>query len=73
MNVGNLLLLPRSFGARPEGLFEAEMKTMDEVMAVSQQVIQFCKERNASKRNAMMTSLFVEEVAGNTENHIQER
>ena len=69
MNVGNLLLLPRSFGARPEGLFEAEMKTMDEVMAVSQQVIQFCKERNASKRDAMMTSLFVEEVAGNTVQH----
>ena len=68
-NVGNLLLLPRNFGAMPEELFEAEMKTMDEVMAVSHQVMQFCEERNAGKRDAMMTSLFVEEVAGNTVQH----
>lgn len=65
----DLLLLPPEFGSRPEELFEAEMKTMEDVMAVSEQVMQFCREKGAPERTAMLTSLFVEEMAGNTVQH----
>lgn len=65
----DLLMLSPDFGARPEDLLEAEMKTMDDVMAASRQVMQFCREKGAPERTAMLTSLFVEEMAGNTVQH----
>lgn len=65
----DLLLLPKEFGARPEELFEATMQTMDQVMAVSEQVMRFCKDKGADRRTAMLTALFVEEMAGNTVQH----
>ena len=65
----DLLLLPEDFGSKPENLFTASMHTMEEVMEVSRRVKVFCEERNTSKRVALMTSLFVEEMAGNTVQH----
>ena len=62
----NMLMLPDSFGCAPEELFEASMRTMDEVVDTSVKVLDFCKERGTTERNAVMTSLYVEEMAGNT-------
>jgi anti-sigma regulatory factor (Ser/Thr protein kinase) len=64
-----LLLLPAAFGPKPEELFETSIHNMEEVMAASLGVMQFCSQRGASKRISMMTSLFVEEMAGNIVQH----
>ena len=52
-----------------EELFEASMSTMDDVMKASQEVMTFCAQMGADRKTAMMTSLFVEEMAGNTVQH----
>ena len=65
----DLLLLPESFGPAPEELFTASMHTMEEVMEASRRVKTFCEEKHTSGRTAFMTSLFVEEMAGNTVLH----
>ena len=66
---GDMLLLPEDFGPKPEELFEAAMGSMEDVMKVSGLVMAFCREKGAPKRVAYMTSLFVEEMAGNTVSH----
>ena len=65
----DLILLPEDFGAKPEELFEASLQTMEDVMAVSQQVMDFCREKGATEHTAIMTALFVEEMTGNTVQH----
>ena len=65
----DLILLPEDFGPKPGELFTATLRTMDDVMAVSDRVKAFCEEKQTSKRVAIMTSLFVEEIAGNTVLH----
>lgn len=69
LDPARLLLLPASFGARPEELFEASMQTMDDVMETSARVAAFCESKGAPRRTGTVTSLFVEEMAGNTVQH----
>jgi anti-sigma regulatory factor (Ser/Thr protein kinase) len=45
------------------------MKSMDDVMKTSEQVMQFCSDKGADKRTAYMFSLFVEEMAANIVSH----
>jgi anti-sigma regulatory factor (Ser/Thr protein kinase) len=65
----DFLVLPKDFGAKPEELFEASMHDMDEVIEASEKVRSFCTERGASKGDATMMALFIEEMAGNTIEH----
>ena len=65
----SLLMLPSDFGGRPEDMFEASMRTMQDVSVVSEKIMQFCKQKGTDTRSAMMISLFVEEVAGNVVRH----
>ena len=65
----DLILLPEDFGAKPEEIFEASLHTMEDVMAVSEQVMNFCLDKGATQRTATVTSLFVEEMTGNTVQH----
>ena len=65
----SLLMLPENFGAKPEDTFEAEIKTMDDVMDASRKALAFCRDKGLGEREAQLTSLFVEEVSGNTVQH----
>ena len=68
-SVKDLLLLKKDFGPKPEELFTVSMRTMDDVMEASNHVKAFCEEKHMTPRVALMTSLFVEEMAGNTVQH----
>ncbi|MCR5790303.1 MAG: ATP-binding protein [Lachnospiraceae bacterium] len=63
------LILPDSFGAKPEELYEVTVHDIDEVIKASEEVRIFCIERGAKKAKASMLALFVEEMAGNTVLH----
>lgn len=65
----DFLILEDDFGAKPEELFEASMHDIGEVIEASEAVKNFCIERGAEPKHAMMLGLFVEEMAGNTVEH----
>ena len=65
----DVLILPDDFGAGPEELFAASMSSIDDVIAVSEGVMDFAKERGGDRRTCMMLSLFIEEMARNTIEH----
>ncbi|MCR5587780.1 MAG: ATP-binding protein [Lachnospiraceae bacterium] len=62
----DLLFLPDDFGPKPDELFESSASSMEEVMEVSNSVMGFCRERGIERKKAMLISLFIEEMAGNT-------
>ena len=68
-SIESLIVLPEHFGVRPEDMLEAEIRTMDDVMAASRKALAFCRDKGMSERDAQLTSLFVEEVSGNTVQH----
>lgn len=66
---GDFLILPENFGAKPEDLFEASMRTEDEVMKTSVMVREICGNRGIDPKTANMLSLFVEEMGMNIVEH----
>lgn len=65
----DLLVLPDDFGAKPEELYEASMRSMEDVMKVSEEVMGFVRDRGADRRDGIMLPLFIEEMAKNTITH----
>lgn len=63
------LFLPDDFGAAPEDCREITITSMEEVIGLSSKAQQFCEEKGASHRNAMLIALAVEEMAGNIIDH----
>ncbi|MBR3396909.1 MAG: ATP-binding protein [Lachnospiraceae bacterium] len=64
-----VLFLPEDFGAAPEDTREITITSMEEVVGISEKAQQFCEEKGASTRNAMIIALAVEEMAGNIVDH----
>ena len=65
-SLGDMLMLPDDFGPSPDAVYTASIKTMEDVMAASQEVHAFCRSRAATPKLAGLASLFVEEIAKNT-------
>ncbi len=61
--------LSDDFGARPGDYMEFSLHSMDAVINISKQVIEFCKAKGYDKKTTMMAGLSVEEVAGNIVTH----
>ena len=69
LSARDLLLLPEDFGSAPGNMFTVSLNTMEEVMNASLRINEFCRQRGLNRRLSMLTSLFVEEMAGNTVTH----
>ena len=63
------MLLQKDFGIPPADRIERSLHTVDEVIALSEQVIPFCMERGIGAREANRLALCVEEMAGNVIEH----
>ncbi len=63
------MLLPRGFGIPEKDRLERSLHNMDEVVAMSAEVVSFCKERGISSREANRLALCIEEMAGNVIEH----
>ncbi len=61
--------LPDSFGAKEGQYMGFSVTSMEQVMNISQKVIDFCMKQGISRRKSNMAGLAVEEMAGNTVKH----
>lgn len=57
--------LPENFGVPEEDVFEMAVSSMEEVMATSVRIMDFCRHRGIDDRRTLITGLAVEEMAGN--------
>lgn len=61
--------LPDSFEAKEGQYMGFSVTSMEQVMNISQKVIDFCMKQGISRRKSNMAGLAVEEMAGNTVKH----
>lgn len=61
--------LSPEFGADPDNCLEFSLHSMDEVINISERVIDFCNARSHDKRRSQFTGLAIEEMAGNVVEH----
>ncbi|MBQ1488576.1 MAG: ATP-binding protein, partial [Lachnospiraceae bacterium] len=65
----DLMVIPEGFSAEPDDRLDITVHQMDEVISISQQIIDFCKERGIDRRKAYFAGLCMEEMAGNVVTH----
>ena len=63
------MAIPKGFGAEEDERIDITVRSMDEVVNVSRQVIRFCAERGIDRRRSFMAGLCMEEMAGNIVTH----
>lgn len=61
--------LSDDFGAGENDYMEFSLHSMDEVINISEQVVEFCKAKGLDKKRSMMAGLAIEEMAGNVVEH----
>ena len=61
--------LSDDFGAGENEFMEFSLHSMDEVVNISEQVMEFCKVKGLDKKRSMMAGLAIEEMAGNVVEH----
>ena len=66
---GAALMLKDDFGQTPDNLMEADIHTVEEVAAVSEQAREFCAAHGQSDKLANRIGLCIEEMAANTIQH----
>lgn len=63
------MAIPEDFGAGEDERIDITVRSMDEVVNVSRQVIAFCEGRGVDKRRSFLAGLCMEEMAGNIVTH----
>ncbi len=64
-----LMVIPEDFGVPDEQRMDLSVKSMDEVVSVSEAVQAFCTEQGIDERRARLSGLCMEEMAGNVVSH----
>jgi len=68
-NTEELMAIPKSFGVDDDHRLELSVESIDDVTGISQEVQAFCLEKGVSSRKAYLSSLALEEMAGNVVKH----
>jgi anti-sigma regulatory factor (Ser/Thr protein kinase) len=68
-NMEELMVIPEEFGVPKEERLDVTVRSVREVVSVSQKVQIFCLERGVNGRRAYLAALFLEEMAGNVVEH----
>lgn len=63
--VADTMLLPDSFGVSDENRIDISIKNLNETVALSERVIDFCKLHQVDNRRSMFAGLCIEEMVGN--------
>ena len=63
------MAIPESFGAGEDERIDITVRSMDEVVNVSRQVIEFCEKRGVDRRRSFLAGLCMEDMAGNIVTH----
>ncbi len=69
LSLPEILKLPESFGAREDEYVEFAIRKMKDVIAASETVTTFCRERGLDRKKAFWAGLCVEEIASNILQH----
>ena len=64
-----LMVIPDDFGAGEDERLDLSIRSLEEVVSVSQRVQSFCLEKGIDKKRAYLASLSMEEMAGNIVEH----
>ncbi|MBR5338811.1 MAG: ATP-binding protein [Lachnospiraceae bacterium] len=64
-----LMVIPKDFGVPEEERIDITVRSVDEVVTVSERVQDFCLSRGIDAKNACFAALFLEEMAGNVVEH----
>ncbi len=68
-NMDELMVIPADFGAPAGDRIDLSIRSMDEVVRISERVQAFCLERGIDERRAALAGLSMEEMAGNIVGH----
>ena len=68
-NTEDLMVIPDSFGVSEDDRMDLTVRSMDEVVLVSERVQQFCLEKGLDARRSALAGLAMEEMAGNVVSH----
>lgn len=68
-NLEQLMVVPDDFGVTEDARIDITVRSIDEVVMVSQQVTDFCRKRGIDKRTSFFSGLFLEEMAANVVKH----
>lgn len=68
-NLEQLMVIPEDFGAPEDARIDISVRSVDEVIRVSQTVIDFCLSRGIDRRTSFFSGLFLEEMASNVVEH----
>ena len=65
----DLMVIPENFGAAEENRMDLSVRTMEEVVRVSEEITAFCLGKGVDRRRANLAGLAMEEMAGNIVDH----
>ena len=68
-NMEELMVIPDSFGVAENDRMDLTVRSMDEVMYISEKVQNFCLEKGLDRRRSALAGLAMEEMAGNVVSH----
>ena len=68
-NMEELMVIPKDFGVAGDERMDLTVRSVEDVVTISERVQNFCLERQIGKRNAYLAGLFLEEMAGNVVEH----
>lgn len=68
-NINDFMFLPDDFGGSPDCNYYAEINTLEDVMASSIGIKEYCQNNAIDKAKTSYISLFIEEMAGNIIKH----
>ena len=68
-SMDDLMVIPDDFGVPEEERMDLTVRSMEDVVSISQQVQSFCLDRGIDPRRAYLAGLSMEEMAGNVVDH----
>ncbi len=68
-NMSQLMVIPVDFGVPASERMDLTIRSMEEVVSISERVQAFCLERGIDQKRAMLAALAMEEMAGNVVAH----
>ena len=68
-SIEDLMVIPDDFGVAEIDRLDICVRSMDQVMTVSERVVAFCREHGIDERRTYHSGLFLEEMAGNVVDH----
>ncbi len=68
-NMDDLMVIPDDFGAEENARMDLSIRSMEDVVSVSERVQSFCLSRGIDARRAYLAALSMEEMAGNIVDH----